>query len=282
MFSEIYPECSIKMADSVSAVNSTSRVYSSSLLDVCRHVCEECGDEVEHLEHHALEEHQGVDQGSNQFSLHRDFDIQRWHKCSVCGEDIYFSRSNLKTHLKQHNLSFKNYASDHLSRDIGKSGNTDQDNELDNDENEEDDDNEEDVEEVREEDREFSNSFADIIKVKCSICGNNVEEDEFKNLHLDTHCVKLKEYYAKYGRPEPTKKIYHKCQICQKILLFTRSSLSLHICQYHKMKMKLYSQNFMNKTKSETSVHSEAGDECTELYSNDYKDECTAVCKVGS
>ena len=37
-------------------------MYSSSLLDVCRHVCEECGDEVEYLEHHVLEEHQGVDQ----------------------------------------------------------------------------------------------------------------------------------------------------------------------------------------------------------------------------
>ena len=168
---------------------------------------------------------------------------------------------------------------------------------------------------------DISDCYLDLVKVACQICGENFELDLF-DLHLEQHGIDIDDYIrantslnlmkgvpvlreGKENRPsmsflEPhsTSLKYHRCHICNQVLLFTKTRLKEHLLK-HKVLLADYEQRFFAKTglKTEHKVPpekheqtslpttttkmakpSDLSDDLDAIFSNDYEDECLTVC----
>ena len=99
---------------------------------------------------------------------------------------------------------------------------------------------------------------------------------------MKKHGLELSEYEAEHGEAVPLQTFYHQCQICSKVVLFTRSRLAAHLSK-HKISVRDYGDKHLTRVKTETNTTSnlpvgEIDTDC--MFSNDYMDECLTVCKV--
>jgi len=110
-----------------------------------------------------------------------------------------------------------------------------------------------------------------------------VEQDNFRFMHLKKHGIDVDDYRTSYGEPGIVKLVYHRCQICEQIFLFTRSRLGGHLAR-HKISVKDYGKKFLTKVKGPPRAvnvilkQQEIDKDC--MFSNDYEDECATVCKI--
>ena len=98
-------------------------------------------------------------------------------------------------------------------------------------------------------------------------------------MHLKRHEMSLADYIAVHGEPTPVKTTYHRCHICQDVILFTRSRLTTHLSK-HKVTVRDYGNSYLSRVRSEKAnvVVEEVDTNC--IFSNDYEDECSTICKI--
>ena len=98
-------------------------------------------------------------------------------------------------------------------------------------------------------------------------------------MHLKRHEMSLADYIAVHGEPTPVKTTYHRCHLCQAVVLFTRSRLTTHLSK-HKVTVRDYGNSYLSRVRSEKAnvVVEEVDTNC--IFSNDYEDECSTICKI--
>ena len=168
---------------------------------------------------------------------------------------------------------------------------------------------------------DISACYLDLAKVACQICGENFELDLF-DLHLEQHGIDIDDYIrantslnlmkgvpvlreGKENRPsmsflEPhsTSLKYHRCHICNQVLLFTKTRLKEHLLKHkvlladyeqrffaktdlkteHKVPPEKHEQTSLSTTKKKMVKPSDLSDDLDAIFSNDYEDECLTVC----
>ena len=168
---------------------------------------------------------------------------------------------------------------------------------------------------------DISDCYLDLVKVACQICGENFELDLF-DLHLEQHGIDIDDYIrantslnlmkgvpvlreGKENRPsmsflEPhsTSLKYHRCHICNQVLLFTKTRLKEHLLKHkvlladyeqkffaktdlkteHKVPPEKHEQTSLSSTKRKMVKPSDLSDDLDAIFSNDYEDECLTVC----
>ena len=98
----------------------------------------------------------------------------------------------------------------------------------------------------------FSNMTADYNKTSCKICGNKFVLDKMRNHTQKLHQMTITEYKDKFQQHFYTLEdpIFHRCGICQAILLLDSDSIASHVKKEgtsgHRMTHKEYNQKFMN------------------------------------
>jgi len=108
----------------------------------------------------------------------------------------------------------------------------------------------ENVEEQQEDDEEgktFSNDYADVCKFRCNLCGLDIDTEKLRS-HINTNHEgsSMQDTELDSNRPYSVK-THHKCQICSKVLLFTRVRLRYHIINDHNMAIQDYNEQYMSK-----------------------------------
>ena len=69
-------------------------------------------------------------------------------------------------------------------------------------------------------------------------------------MHLKRHEMSLADYIAVHGEPTPVKTTYHRCHLCQAVILFTRSRLTTHLSK-HKVTVRDYGNSYLSRVRSE-------------------------------
>ena len=62
--------------------------------------------------------------------------------------------------------------------------------------------------------------------------------------------MSLADYIAVHGEPTPVKTTYHRCHLCQAVILFTRSRLTTHLSK-HKVTVRDYGNSYLSRVRSE-------------------------------
>ena len=72
------------------------------------------------------------------------------------------------------------------------------------------------------------------------------------------HKMRITKYKELHGPFEITEHVFHKCHLCDKILLLDNDAMGGHIKFTHKMKEKVYKEQFMyyssQSSKTESSI----------------------------
>eukprot|EP00092_Neocalanus_flemingeri_P040165 GFUD01043750.1.p1 GENE.GFUD01043750.1~~GFUD01043750.1.p1 ORF type:complete len:921 (+),score=245.54 GFUD01043750.1:150-2912(+) len=261
-----------------------SRVYSNDYSEVCKFKCVICGLDIdtEKLKSHMNSNHDTIN--GNDGESKRAYDVKTWHRCGICGKAVLFTRVRLRYHvITEHSMAIQDYNEEYMikrggrvGRPVGWRGRRPSGVGSETGEGEAD----VDPTTVRQED--ISNDYADIVKVECKICSKRVEKDNFRFMHLKQHGMDLADYKLVYGDPVVVKSSFHKCHICEQIFVFSRSRLASHLAK-HKVSVKEYGRKFLTKVKSDRSYSSnlqigEIDKDC--MFSNDYEDECSTICKI--
>ena len=77
----------------------------------------------------------------------------------------------------------------------------------------------------------YSNDITDACKVTCKICDKEVTMSSMSDHTIAVHCLFLKEYKEIYGdhKEKISRKIFHKCGICDKTLLLDVDEIDAHL-----------------------------------------------------
>ena len=251
------------------------KTFSNNYADVCKFKCKLCDldFESEKLRSHINTAHDKKDGVDHELDSNRPYSVKTYHKCGLCHKTLLFTRVRLRYHIiNEHNMAIQDYNAQFMvnsnkpkvkKRLRKASGENDPDPST--------------VDEA-----DISNDYADIQKIMCKICNKLIEMDSFRFSHLKKHGMDMADYKVSYGDPVPIKNTYHRCNICQAIIPFTRCRLGAHLTR-HKMKMRDYGNKYLTKVHIERnpSRNPEVGEIDTNcMFSNDYEDECQTICKI--
>ena len=92
---------------------------------------------------------------------------------------------------------------------------------------------------------EVSDDFADFCKTQCKMC-ENVYSLEYMRQHTSKmHGIQISNYKKDYGDLEIIKKVFHKCHICGKLILWSSDRLDQHM-RIHNVTRKEYTAKYCN------------------------------------
>jgi len=104
---------------------------------------------------------------------------------------------------------------------------------------------------IEDEDLIISDNLEDCNKTTCKICYSTFPLTYMRNHTLKKHQIQVTKYKEKYGEFEIIEpQIYHKCHLCNKLLLLDRDRLGGHIKGTHKMKETDYMTKYMTYARS--------------------------------
>ena len=77
----------------------------------------------------------------------------------------------------------------------------------------------------------FSNTLTDVCKTKCKICGRAFSLSAMRGHTKSFHKITITEYKEKFNQPnyDILVKIFHKCGICGKPVLFDSDTIAVHL-----------------------------------------------------
>jgi len=263
-------------------------VFSSDYADVCKYMCIVCNKSVDRLKTHMIAIH---GQKASEVKISKkNFRTETYHKCGVCERVILFTKVRIRNHVAQsHNMSIREYDQQFMKPKIKNKKNIKVLNKN---------------AKKKETKRQSSylslillkinaydetadesllrDSYRDVCKVQCALCEKTIDLDLF-SVHLSKkHDLSFSEYKVQNDIPLVTNRTFHKCGICGMVVLFTRVRISGHVTQKHGISIKEYSKKYltkMNRGPANYEVNDTEVDRDV-MYSNDYEDECKAVCKV--
>ena len=90
----------------------------------------------------------------------------------------------------------------------------------------------------------ISDDLANSCKTHCKICGISYLLANMRMHTINSHGMQITKYKEMYGQFEIIKKVFHKCHLCGKIVLFDSDTLGAHIKRAHQMKEKTYKKKF--------------------------------------
>ena len=143
--------------------------------------------------------------------------------------------------------------------------------------------------------RVFSTDYDDVCQYKCPLCSKDIDADKLSSHLSSSHPGGKGWLSGVYSR-----ETWHRCGICQKVLLFTRLKLRYHVISEHGLHIKEYNEKFMRRNgrlgggRDESKTSSLAEPEAaTESFldpsavsknqiSDDYADLLKTVCKICS
>ena len=98
--------------------------------------------------------------------------------------------------------------------------------------------------------RMFSSNPMNSCKVFCCFCDKVVSLSGLGKHVNNTHRVMLKEYKALFGNPrnQIIKLVFHKCEICKKVLLLNTDDMSKHMKKAHQLAYKDYMIRYMTNS----------------------------------
>ena len=102
-------------------------------------------------------------------------------------------------------------------------------------------------------DMRISNNLKDACKTNCRICQKPFFITSLRHHTRNVHKVSINEYKKSFGEPKNNliQKVYHKCGLCFKIILFDSDEISSHLKGQHKISHKDYNQNYMKVRESQ-------------------------------
>ena len=90
----------------------------------------------------------------------------------------------------------------------------------------------------------ISDNLANSCKTHCKVCGNAYILTYMRIHTVNAHGMQITKYKEMYGQFEIIEKVFHKCHLCGKIVLFDSDTLGAHIKRAHQMKEKTYKKKF--------------------------------------
>jgi len=105
----------------------------------------------------------------------------------------------------------------------------------------------------------FSDDLADSVRTLCQICEASVTLTGMRSHTMLKHKLQITKYKELHGPFEIIEHVYHKCHICDKILLLDSDAMGAHIKGIHKMKEKLYKEQFMINSNQLSKAESSSG-----------------------
>ena len=96
-----------------------------------------------------------------------------------------------------------------------------------------------------EENCKFSDNLADIVRTLCQICEASVTLSGMRRHTRLKHKLQITKYKELHGPFKIIEHVFHKCHLCDKIMLLDRDAMGGHIKGTHKMKEKDYTEQFM-------------------------------------
>ena len=90
----------------------------------------------------------------------------------------------------------------------------------------------------------ISDNLENSCKTHCKICGNTYILANMRTHTLNSHGMQITMYKEMYGQFEIIEKVFHKCHLCEKIVLLDSDTLGAHIKRAHQMKEKTYKKKF--------------------------------------
>lgn len=155
------------------------------------------------------------------------------------------------------------------------------------------------VEPKKDVEKVFSNDYADLCQYECPLCSKHIETDKLSS-HLSSNHGGAGGGNLDLRPSQYSRETWHRCGICQKVLLFTRLKLRYHVISEHGLHIKEYNEKFMRRNgrlgggrdSSKTSSLAEP-EAATESFldpsavsknqiSDDYADLLKTVCKICS
>lgn len=102
----------------------------------------------------------------------------------------------------------------------------------------------------------FSNCVSEMCKFQCKIC---MQSFSFLPEHVKNHHnLGFPQYKTNFGNElQLTTVMYHKCNICQKVLRFDRPTLQKHLAATHKAKLGAYMKHYLSKKPAEDNSQQE-------------------------
>jgi len=97
-----------------------------------------------------------------------------------------------------------------------------------------------------EENCKLSDNIGDICRTFCKICGLSFTLSNMRSHTLSKHELQITKYKEQYGQHDIIEKVFHKCKLCDKIVLLANDILGGHIKSAHKMKERVYKEKYMN------------------------------------
>jgi len=102
----------------------------------------------------------------------------------------------------------------------------------------------------------FSNNLADYTKTACKICGKKVNLSEMRVHTKKKHGMQIYEYRSLFKQHnfDMMEKVFHRCGICQKVILLDSDSVAGHLHGHkgeQRMTHKEYNEKFMIKVKEQ-------------------------------
>jgi len=97
----------------------------------------------------------------------------------------------------------------------------------------------------KEKDCKLSDDLADCVRTFCKVCGSSFTLTHMRTHTLSQHQMQITKYKEVYGPFEIIEKVFHKCHICDKLVLLDSDALGGHIKGVHKMKEREYKEKYL-------------------------------------
>ena len=165
-----------------------------------------------------------------------------YHRCKMCNKLIVYEFWNFRNHLRRsHNMDTVRYSLKYLEQKK-KPKPAEQENSA--------------VTAQTAAPTSFSNCVAEMCKFQCKIC---MQSFSFLPEHVKNHHnFGFPQYKEMFGNElQLTTVMYHKCNICQKILRFDRPTLQKHLAVTHKAKLGAYMKHYLSKKPAQTGQEDE-------------------------
>ena len=165
-----------------------------------------------------------------------------YHRCKMCNKLIVYEFWNFRNHLRRsHNMDTVRYSLKYLEQKK-KPKPAEQDNSA--------------TAAQAAAPTSFSNCVSEMCKFQCKIC---MQSFSFFPEHVKNHHnFGFPQYKEMFGNElQLTTVMYHKCNICQKILRFDRPTLQKHLAVTHKAKLGAYMKHYLSKKPAQSGQEDE-------------------------
>ena len=95
-------------------------------------------------------------------------------------------------------------------------------------------------------DETYTDDINQVCKIRCQVCEKKIVMSNMNKHITEVHCLEVNEYKEFYGYQNIVQKTYHRCGVCQRVLLFDILEIGAHLKkQKHTISLKEYSSRFL-------------------------------------